>query len=324
MSKKNPDLRGGFTLLELVVVLAILAVVATLATREIGYVQDQGRFETSQRGLDEIKAAILGQPGSRSSDGAMDVNGFVADMGRLPRAAFLSATNELTLSELWVNPNPAGSFDLRPATDDPDVRVPGGWRGPYIRLPLGTTTLRDGWGNAYVSPFPPVTPDPNDAGYARLRDATDNALAVAGQEVRIVRHLGANDRRDILDAGYDRDLAVTFGDEKFRAGLKGYVDIKTRDGSDPVGSNGVETVTVRVFGPDPENATLIKEWNTSVTLISSQVFWEIPVSPQGPTIGPRAVRAYLSVGSNVCWKSMVKTVTLGAGVNQLNLEINRW
>lgn len=321
---KNPNSEDGFTLLELVVVLAILAVVATLATREIGYIQDQGRFETTQRGFEEIKAAILGQPGARSADGAMEVIGFVADMGRLPRAAFLSTTNELTLSELWINPNPGISFDLRPATDDPDVRVPGGWRGPYIRLPLGAATLRDGWGNAYVSPVPPVIPEPNDISYARLRDATDNPLTAAGQDVRIVRHLGANSWRDTFDVGYDRDMEIKFRDEDFRAGLKGYVDIKTRYGSDPVGSNGVETVTVRVFGPDPENATLIKEWNTSVTLISSQVFWEIPISPQGLTIGSRAVRAYLSVGSNVCWKSMVKIVTLGAGINPMNLEINRW
>ena len=328
MRTKNPDLTYGFTLLELVVVLAILAVITTLATREIGHVQDQQRFEAAQRGLEDIEHAILGSPEDRLPDGTRVAAGFVADMGRLPRT---TGTNQLTLGELWIRP--VTPFDVRAAvqsngvaasSEDPEVLVPGGWRGPYVRLPLGTDALRDGWGNPYISPVELSPADANGTGYARLRDAGDNALTSIGQEIRIIRHLGANGLRDLSDTGYDRDVAITFSNAVVLAALRGHVEVL--NGSSPAVADPADTVTVRVFGPDPDDSGRIRVWSTSLPFASNPVVWEIPAT-DGLTIGPRVVRAYFNdvngSGTSNYRKGAVKTVMLSTGVNLLDLQIDR-
>jgi prepilin-type N-terminal cleavage/methylation domain-containing protein len=302
MRRKRPESISGFTLLELVVVLAILAIVTALATREISYVQDQQRFDASQRGLQAIQEAVLGSPDDRLPDGTRTVSGFVSDMGRLPRVV-LTSDNDPTLRELWVNTQPDVWFDFRPATNvDLEVRVPCGWRGPYIRLPFGSAALRDGWGNPFL-----------------LLSSDDIPLTAADQEIRIVRHLGANGHRDTADAGYDRDMDIAFSNQLFLAGIKGYVDVDDV----PAGTNWM--VTVRVFGPDPERIGGVKAWPSSEVSLSasSQVFYEIPVSIDGPTIGQRAIRAYLTQEGIVYRRSAVKHVSLRPGVNPLNLTIDR-
>src|SRR5262245_36481323 len=62
MRWKSPDRHAGFTLLELVVVLTILAVVTTLAMRSIDGLQDEARYDASQRLLQDIEFAVLGSP----------------------------------------------------------------------------------------------------------------------------------------------------------------------------------------------------------------------------------------------------------------------
>jgi prepilin-type N-terminal cleavage/methylation domain-containing protein len=328
MKAKNPEPRGGFTLLELVIVLAILAVVTAVATREVGYVQDQHRFESSQRGLEELQEAVLGLSSALPADGAPQAAGFVADMGRLPRTA---GTTNLLLSELWGNPG--APFDIRAAVssngvpvgeEDPQVLVPGGWRGPYVRLRLGAATLRDGWGNAYSSPLDATLADPDGAGYARLRDIADLPLVSTGQEVRVIRHLGANGRRCLEDTGYDQDMAIAFSNEAVMAGLKGVVEVQGADSA--ANPDPSALIAIRAFAPDPANASRIKVYGTNVVFAANPVIWEIPLTA-GLTIGPRVVRAYVvSAGGGVVYprtKSAVRTVTLRAGVNLLNLTIDR-
>ncbi|MES2571601.1 MAG: prepilin-type N-terminal cleavage/methylation domain-containing protein, partial [Verrucomicrobiota bacterium] len=163
----NPRSRNAFSLLELLVVLAILAIVTALAVRSLDGVESQRRYESAQRGLQELSDAVLGSPDDRNADGSRTVGGFVADMGRLPMT---SGAMELELRELWENPNPGAAFDVRAAIlengvadadKDPQVLVPGGWRGPYLRLPLGASTLLDAWGNPITSPIDPSPPNPD-------------------------------------------------------------------------------------------------------------------------------------------------------------------
>lgn len=327
MKPKNPEPRRGFTLLELVIVLAILAVVTAVATREVGHVQDQRRFEVSQAGLESLRNAVLGSPLEATADGAQQTVNFLADMGRLPRTA--GATN-LNLSELWSNPGVP--FDMRPAVsgsgvpvgeEDPQVLVPGGWRGPYIRLPLGVETLRDGWGNPYTSPMDPAPANPDGVGYARLRDIADQPLTSTGQEVRVVRHLGANGIRNAADTGYDQDMAIVFSNETILAGLKGIVEVQGEDAAADPDPSAV--VAVRAFGPDPANAARILVCSTNVLFSANPVSWEIPLTA-GLTAGPRVVRAYLVSSGGTLHprtKSAVRTFTLRPGINPLNLTIDR-
>ena len=309
--------------MELIVVLAILAVITTLATREIGQVQDQEHFLASQRGLAAIEAAIVGSPEDRRPDGTRAISGFVADMGRLPRTVERGVGTN-SLAELWVNSGV--SFDIRVAVqsngvdatlEDSQILVPCGWRGPYLRLALGDDTVRDGWGNPYISP--------DASGYARLRDLGDNPLTSCGQEIRIIRHLGANGLQKDADTGYDRDVAITFSNSTFQAGIKGHVEVLGKDNA-AAEVDAVDRVSVRVFGPDPAQDGKIRVWSTNISFTSNPVVWEIPAS-EGLTLGTRVVRAYFddanASGNTVFTKSAVKTVTLGAGINFLDLQIDR-
>lgn len=132
-------MKKAFTLLELVVVLLVIALATHLAVREVAHIRNEKLVSAADSQLEEIRKASLA---------------FLSDVGRP-----VSVTNG-TLSELWVKPDDVLEYRLRPASAanlatgvDPalaasSIRVPAGWRGPYIRLKSGRTKLRDPWGNA--------------------------------------------------------------------------------------------------------------------------------------------------------------------------------
>lgn len=315
---------AAFTLLELVVVLAILSIVTVLAVRSLDGVEDQRRYEANQRAMNELEFAVLGSPDDRAADGSRIVSGFVADMGRLP-ATVLAGANELTLAELWVrNANPATPlppYDVRSPAIDPEVQVPGGWRGPYLRLPFGTTNLLDAWGNPVHSLTNTSPDDPlaKSVDYPRLQDAS-GALPSVGHSVEIVQYLGANGTWNTADTGVDHDFAVSFVG-RYTASVRTSVDVLDQQGKPSV-SGGTDVVIVRVYGPNPADASQIAAIPSDAqTLISTPV----NVPSVSSTIGPRAVRAYLyqSDGTTLIAKSNIKYVTLVSGVNFVPLTIYR-
>ncbi len=191
-------MKRAFTLIELVVVLAIMALLTHLAVREAGNVRRDRLRAAADEQLEAIRDAVW-----KDGEGG-EPTGFLVDMGRLPRAQ--AATNEsglavATLSELWRRPAGVPEFALRHASAtnlvvpealksrlaDVSVRVPCGWRGPYLRLPFGRDRLLDPWGN------PVETPD--DAGYSRLT-SPDGRAAEADAPVGRVAHFGADARPD--------------------------------------------------------------------------------------------------------------------------------
>lgn len=149
--------RPGLTLVELLVVLAILAVMTTVAMTLTDSLVDQGRFDATRRTIENLQAGVMGSAGTLDDgDGA----GFVADMGRVPLA--VGADPATQLKELWEAPtDPALLYGLRMAAGDADVKLFAGWRGPYLRLaPVasGPAELRDGWGNRFTLLRPDLTP----------------------------------------------------------------------------------------------------------------------------------------------------------------------
>ena len=76
--------RSGMTLVELLVVLAILALLTTVAVTSSDVVLSQGRYEATKRTLTDIQEAVLGPPNARQADGTLISMGFVADVGRSP------------------------------------------------------------------------------------------------------------------------------------------------------------------------------------------------------------------------------------------------
>jgi len=149
---------SGFTLVEMLVVLTILAVLAGVALQAIEPVADQARYEATQSTLTGVAEALLGPEGLRQTDGTPLITGFVADIGRPP--VLQGADPATQLHELWDPGSTLATgfaFQNRsgpaahgsPPTDYSDISLPCGWRGPYLRLGVGTTDLRDGWGNPF-------------------------------------------------------------------------------------------------------------------------------------------------------------------------------
>lgn len=322
MKPRPRNRSAGFTLLELVVVLAVLAVVTGLAVRSLQAIDDGHRDEGSVRLLTSIEGAVLGDH---------QAAGFVSDLGRLPVAV---GEADFSLAELWRQGG-LPSYDLRRDPVDPEVAVPCGWRGPYLSLPVGGDTLRDPWGNPVASA---VGGGGSDAPYARLRTEADEPIQAAGVPVGVVRLPGANGVADPGDAGVERDLSVVFAG-RHQAWIKAVVTVVDAEGVADAGGGG-ESVVVRVFAPDAALPGMVSvvanepavglDASATATVPQGSVLPEgssAPATPSGlgpVSIGVRPVRAYLlQAGGAVVARSQVSHVTLRPGVNVVNLVIRR-
>ena len=108
-------LDAGFTLLELLLVVAILSALALGTISLIDETDEQLRFDDSKTRLKQIREAIIGDLSSHIAS-PPSVSGFVADIGRLPN----------NVSELLNQGNlPSWSYDQTSG-------IWAGWRGPYI------------------------------------------------------------------------------------------------------------------------------------------------------------------------------------------------
>lgn len=168
----RPMRRTGFTLLELSIVLAVLAIVTTLAITAMESTIDQARFDVTQRTLEDIDAAILGsQTGSARND-SQSVACFIADVGRPVLTVGSDSASGLQLAELWSNPR-----NLRPyskaMTSDSNIVLFSGWRGPYVKLPTtfgAMPRLLDGFGRSFHAlAMDDVTPLGSDQPVMRVR-----------------------------------------------------------------------------------------------------------------------------------------------------------
>ncbi len=265
----------GMTLVELLVVLTILAVLSAVAVVSTETVVRQGRFEATQRTLRAVEEAVLGPELFRAEDGSLATSGFVADIGRLP----------VDLAELWSPGGlpafqfvPAAAENLDPADTayaDDEVVVPCGWRGPYLRLPVGAADALDGWGRPFEADVDTST-----------------------SEIVAVRSLGADGLAGSSpDDPYSGELEVAFvaGDaDRYRTTVQVSVWQRGEDGGLEMPS-GTGTLTVRLFGvaeggvgvfpPDePESGYPLSAEPESAP--PSFYFDNVP-------IGPHVLRAYV-------------------------------
>lgn len=150
------DRRRGLTLLELVAVLVILAIVATVAVQSLQPQVEQARYERTRQVLESVRYSVLGQHQALQADGAPLISGFLADIGRLPAPAIgLSEPlhTERALDELWSpRSRLALEFPFRSRSGPPQpvdytsIRLPCGWRGPYLHFGVGQDEIVDAWG----------------------------------------------------------------------------------------------------------------------------------------------------------------------------------
>jgi len=117
---------SGYTLIEMILVVIIVGVIATIALNSLKAVNNTARFEETKRELEALAFAMTGDP-NKISGGSRTDYGYVGDVGSLPA----------NLNALVTNP---GGFST--------------WRGPYLSDPFsvdGSSSqyLYDGWGSSY-------------------------------------------------------------------------------------------------------------------------------------------------------------------------------
>ncbi len=301
MSGGQWTVNRGFTFLEMVVVLMILAIVTHLAVRELGHVKKDALRSAATAQLVSIGEAVLGSGDDRDALGARTRAGFLADMGRLPK--LVSTNGVLTLDELWVRPAGVEAYAVRAAVSsnfvsgvssgdaDEDVYVPCGWKGPYVKLDKASNgRLRDAWGNLMELPD-------ETGGCTRLLTVTNATTFTEGETISGIRHLGADGVLDSLkepESPGDVDDAVLF-DTATNATLTVYLTFTDSDGETQTPS----VATVRVYGPYEDK---INVWSADGTGV---------VTVEGLTPGPRVYRVeYLATKLGV-----PRLITLQPGAN---------
>ncbi|RJP22170.1 MAG: prepilin-type N-terminal cleavage/methylation domain-containing protein [Deltaproteobacteria bacterium] len=132
----RPRVAGGFTLIEVIVVIAVVSILASMAVPFVAKILDQSREESTRKQMEEMHRAIMGDPKAPTI-------GYLADMGRLP----------VTLAQLNTQGTQPGVTTVSPPTGLGIVRY--GWQGQYVNVGFSPAAyLTDGWGTnlAYNNP----------------------------------------------------------------------------------------------------------------------------------------------------------------------------
>ena len=194
------------TLIELLIVLALLGGLAAIALSGMGEYSARERVETTRQRLSAIHGAVIG-------DG-VSPGRFLADMGRLPKVQ--ETESGMILNELWKLPSDTLSYGIvnfdfaaNPwpetfAALPASISLGCGWNGPYATI--SGKKLYDGFGNDF----------------RLLLKQSDNSLAwedvigdstKIGDEIYGVQSLGkdnAEDATGVTPEWYDADSARDF------------------------------------------------------------------------------------------------------------------
>ena len=130
MTLSRPVARhGGFTLIEIVIVIVTLGILAAVAIPYFADISDGTRVNATREEMQRLKRAIVGNPAAVSAGSYVD-RGFVGDVGHLPSS----------LADLVTRPDSVPPYNRL-------TRI--GWNGPYIDGDADSY-LTDAWGNEYV------------------------------------------------------------------------------------------------------------------------------------------------------------------------------
>ena len=142
----------GFTLIELMVSLIIMAAIATVLVQSSAGLQDQSRYDQTVDRVNQIKQAALN---TQTVNGVPIVSGFVADIGRLPNSisellSYIPCSDHVSTTQAACTANTATWTNLWQKDTTSVSGLGYGWNGPYIQTtqsPSSDYAFTDGWGN---------------------------------------------------------------------------------------------------------------------------------------------------------------------------------
>lgn len=235
---------SGYTLLEILAVVTIMAFSAALMAPVVGDKGNRKRMERTLESMEEIKKAILGTHSVRLREDARFA-GYVPDMGGMPD--LIHETGKIVMTDgqpkgLWTTDLDGDGEDDLPLRQDYSACDYGetmgkgcaislGWRGPYLKTPADDR-LKDAWGTPFVFEF-------------------DDA-----SRYFTIKSLGADGKEGGMDL--DKDILLNIRDTEYLAPVAGYVSPYTvyktaEDLQAGIGFQGdVGPVTVRIYyAPKP-------------------------------------------------------------------------
>lgn len=298
--------KSGMTLIELVIVLALMAGLAGVALTTVGSMGHRARYDETTARMHLIRRTVITDSG--------EAGRFIHDMGRLPiRFSANTPENEgLELEELWRD---AGTLGYGEMTLDP---IP--WPGsPPAAVPTAVT-LRAGWNGPYLT----ALNDPESAtffdgfGYAWQALLADDNLAEVNDPIDKVRTLGAdgaeggtgweNEDRDINFAALLPETSLT-------------VQVKARDSGDVW-----RTVVVESGAEDYQvDALRVGLFSPAITHNTRAVSSDIRENEPAPvfnTLMPTTVRVFAySTGPDQVSGVEPEWVTLRPGSNSITLYL---
>lgn len=146
MNRHSARPPAGLSLIELLIVIAILAAVSGLVLTMTGKMDERSRFDETSRRLAEIRSAILG-PDAVSSSGDLLAGGYLQDTGWLPDSSL----------DLLRAPEISAGSAMPKLTYFPLWKTWAGWRGPYLAAPperaSGGLALYDDYGRDFYGWF---------------------------------------------------------------------------------------------------------------------------------------------------------------------------
>jgi len=128
--KTNITGEGGFTLIELVIVIVLLGIMSAVVVPKFGTLLTRSKINGTKGELMVLREAIVGS-GDVVSGGSVSSAGYKNDVGESPSL----------LDDLIIKPATVNAWNKY---------LQMGWNGPYIHDDGNDDYKLDAWGNAYV------------------------------------------------------------------------------------------------------------------------------------------------------------------------------
>jgi len=219
---KQHNSQFGFTLMELLTVITLIAITATVAITSYDGVQDQSRYDVAKFEMTQIRKALIqfrqdsgsnSFPTQGSYDCTDDVNGgsitqpnsefnFPAEAGVTPTAIIAWCQHPANFWMLFADPLDNGW--------NPDTKR--GWHGPYLQRKNGYLTLSANTVNLADITNPvwaiadPYIADQTNSGVEWSLNTTSDILSKAALPYLLLVNLNEDYQARIVSAGDDSEF----------------------------------------------------------------------------------------------------------------------